>query len=211
MATREKDNKAGRSAMATKKNGNKVAAVDALKTEHRNLGQVLNCLSAEVERIRGLDEKPDLDLLFSIVYYIRVFPDRYRHPKEDEYLFKRIRRRTHEADLVLGELEREHAQFERMLENLVQALRDYDQRYPNGLDELERQMEQYLEFQWQHMRKEEEQVLPIAEKALQDEDWAAVNNAFLRHDDPMFGENVRTGFEALRHRIVKDTHSRLSG
>jgi len=123
----------------------KAAALEVLKTEHRNLTQVLNCLCDEVKRIRGLDEKPDLDLLFSIVYYIRVFPDRYHHPKEDEYLFKRVRQRTHEADQVLGE-----------------------------------------------------------------EDWAAMNNAFLRHDDPMFGENVRADFEALRHRIVKDTDSRRS-
>ncbi len=197
--------------MATGVKGNKAAAVAALKTEHRNLGQVLNCLPEELKRIRELDQKPDLDLLFSIVYYIRVFPDRYHHPKEDEYLFKCLRQRTHEADQVLAELEQEHAQFERLLKSLEQTLRDYDHGYPNGLDELERQVEEYLEIQWQHMRKEEEQVLPIAEKALRDEDWAAMNNAFSRHDDPMFGENVRAGFEALRHRIVKDADSRLSG
>ncbi len=112
---------------------------------------------------------------------------------------------------MLDELEREHAYFGYLLNTLEQALRDYDQRYPNGLDKLERQVQEYLEIQWQHMKKEEEQVLPIAEKALRDEDWAATNNAFLRHDDPMFGENVRTGFEALRHRLVKGTDSRLSG
>ncbi len=197
--------------MATGAKGSKAAAVQALKTEHRNLGQVLNCLSDEVKRMRGLGAKPDLDLLFSIVYYIRVFSDRYHHPKEDEYLFKRLRQRTHEADQVLDELEREHAQFEGLLKTLEQALRDYDQRYPNGLDELERQVREYLEIQWQHMRKEEERVLPVAEQALRNEDWAAMNNAFLRHDDPMFGENVLTGFEALRHRILKDRDSRLSG
>jgi hemerythrin-like domain-containing protein len=201
----------GKSAMATRDKGNKAAAVEAMKTEHRNLGQVLNCLSDEVKRMRGLGEKPGLDLLFSIVYYIRVFTDRYHHPKEDEFLFKRLRQRTHEADQVLDELEREHAQFERLLKTLEQALRHYDQHYPNGHDELERQAEEYLEIQWQHMRKEEEHVLPIAEKVLRDQDWAAMNNAFLRHDDPMFGENVRTGFEALKDRIVKDTDSRHSG
>lgn len=195
--------------MATK--GNRLAALGTLKTEHRNLAQVLNCLSDEVKRIRALDEKPDLDLLFSIVYYIRVFPDRYHHPKEDEYLFKCLRQRTNEADVVLDELEREHAQFEHLLKSLEQALRDYDQRYPSGLDELEKQVQEYLEFQWEHMRKEEEQVLPIAQRVLRDEDWAAMNNAFLHHDDPMFGENVRTGFEALRHRIVKHTDSQISG
>jgi hemerythrin-like domain-containing protein len=190
------------SAMATRGQGTRLAAVGVLKTEHRNLGQVLNCLRDEVHRLRGLDKKPDLDLLFSIVYYIRVFPDRYHHPKEDEYLFKYLRQRTHQADQVLGELEREHARFERLLETLEQTLRDYDQHYPNGLDELERQVEEYLEIQWQHMKKEEEHVLPIAEKELRDEDWAAISNAFSRHDDPMFSENLRTGFEALHHRIV---------
>ncbi len=112
---------------------------------------------------------------------------------------------------MLGELEREHGHFERLLKTLEQGLHDYDQGNPSGLDALEKQVEEYLEVQWQHMRKEEEHVLPIAEKALRDEDWAAMNNAFSRHDDPMFGENVRTGFEALRHRIVKNTDSRLSG
>ncbi len=197
--------------MTPRASGDRAMAMGALKTEHRNLAQVLSCLDQEIKRLRSQDEKPDLDLLFSIVYYIRVFPDRYHHPKEDEYLFKRLRQRTHEADQVLGELEREHAHFEGLLKALEQALRDYDQRYPNGLDELERQVEEYLDIQWQHMRKEEEHVLPIAEKALRGEDWAAMNNAFSRHDDPMFGENVRTGFEALRHRIVKNTDSRLSG
>jgi len=193
---------ARKSAMATRGQGTRLAAVGVLKTEHRNLGQVLNCLRDEVHRLRGLDKKPDLDLLFSIVYYIRVFPDRYHHPKEDEYLFKYLRQRTHQADQVLGELEREHARFESLLETLEQTLRDYDQHYPNGLDELERQVEEYLKIQWQHMKKEEEHVLPIAEKALQDEDWAAISNAFSRNDDPMFSENLRTGFEALHHRIV---------
>ena len=196
--------------MAKRNNDDKAVAVSALKTEHRNLGRVLSRLHEEVERIRGLDEKPDLDLLFSIVYYIRVFPDRYHHPKEDEYLFKRLRQRTHEADQVLGDLEQEHVQFEHLLKSLEQALRDYDQRYPKGFNELERQVDEYLEFQWEHMRKEEEHILPMAEKVLREEDWAAMNNAFSRHDDPMFSENVRAGFEALRHRIVRDTDSRLS-
>ena len=186
-------------------------AMGALKTEHRNLAQVLSCLENAIKHLRGDDEKPDLDLLFSIVYYIRVFPDRYHHPKEDEYLFKILRQRTDEVDGVLSELEHEHARFEGLLIALEQALRDYDQGYPKGLDALERQVGEYLEFQWQHMKKEEEQVLPIAEKRFRDEDWAAMNNAFLRHDDPMFGENVRAGFEALRHRIVKDTDSGMSG
>ena len=35
--------------------------------------------------------KLDLELLYSAVYYTRVFPDRCHHPKEERYLFGAVR------------------------------------------------------------------------------------------------------------------------
>ena len=185
-------------------------ALTIIKSEHRNLAAVLFSMEHLIGEIES-GKHPDFAIFHGLFTYIDRFLDQYHHPKEDEYLFKILRQRTDEVDGVLSELEQEHARFEGLLIVLEQALRGYDQGYPKGLDVLEKRVGEYLEFQWQHMRKEEEQILPIAEKAFRDEDWAAMNNAFLRHDDPMFGENVRAGFEALRNRIVKDTDSRPSG
>lgn len=190
--------------------GYREAAVEALKTEHRNLAKVLHCLEDEVACLRGVKDRPDLDLLYTVLYYIRVFPDQYHHPKEEEFLFARLRERSDEAPDLLDMLDREHGKFARMLKALERALQSYDEHFPDGLDTLERLTGEYLEFQWEHMRKEEERVIPIAERVLTDEDWHAINNAFLRHDDPMFGDNLRTGFEVLLNRIMRDSRSRTA-
>jgi hemerythrin-like domain-containing protein len=178
-------------------------ALDTVKMEHRNLGKVLRVLSAEVGKLRGRSRKPDLELLYSILYYIRVFPDRYHHPKEEDYLFSALRRRRPDAVPVLDQLRSEHDRFAGLLEEVEAALRRYDAHYPQGLDELEQRVNAYLEFQWRHMDKEEREVLPLAEAALSEEDWARIDHAFARNADPVFGEHLKTGFEALYRHIVE--------
>ncbi|PKO58423.1 MAG: hemerythrin, partial [Betaproteobacteria bacterium HGW-Betaproteobacteria-19] len=43
---------------------------------------------------------------------------------------------------------------------------------------FERSLNAYAEFLWEHMRKEEEIVLPLAEQHLTGEDWEAIHAAF---------------------------------
>ncbi|MCK7498179.1 MAG: hypothetical protein MZW92_51590 [Comamonadaceae bacterium] len=57
-------------------------------------------------RSRGI--KPDFKLLWAMIYYIDAFPEKLHHPKENAYLFRRLRMRTREADAVLDELEKQH-------------------------------------------------------------------------------------------------------
>jgi hypothetical protein len=51
------------------------------------------------------------------------------------------------------------------------------------------------------MRKEEEQLLPLAERYLQPEDWAAIDAAFAGNADPLAGMRERE-FEQLFTRIA---------
>ena len=49
------------------------------------------------------------------------------------------------------------------------------------------------------MRLEETTVMPAARKALNRQDWKAIDAAFLDNDDPLFGERVREAhFDALK-------------
>lgn len=184
-------------------------ALKTIKTEHRNLGKVLRCLAAEVTRLRDTKRKPDLELLHSIMYYIRVFPDRYHHPKEEEdYLFKALRQRRPDAAPVLDDLRSDHDRFSGLLGEVEAVLRHYDAHYPDGLSELEKVVQAYLDFQWRHM-KEEEQILPLAQEALRREDWECINHAFARNNDPLFGEHLKVGFEALCDHIARHVSDEL--
>jgi hypothetical protein len=52
------------------------------------------------------------------------------------------------------------------------------------------------------MQQEEEVVLPLAERALTDEDWREIDAAFAGNADPLIGQDVEKDFERLFTRIV---------
>ena len=57
-------------------------------------------------------------------------------------------------------------------------------------------------FHWDHMRAEEKELLPLAEKYLTAGDWEAVDAAFMGHSDPLFGAEAGAEYDALFRRIV---------
>jgi len=57
-------------------------------------------------------------------------------------------------------------------------------------------------MQWAHMRKEEEVILPIAQKALLPSDWVEIDAAFRSNSDPLVGVNTRREFRELFRRVV---------
>ena len=59
----------------------------------------------------------------------------------------------------------------------------------------------YLRFQFDHMRREEEEVLPLLTGTLDEETRRTAERAFAASADPLFGRNIRTGFETLRRKI----------
>lgn len=177
--------------------------IETIKTEHRNLDRVLKTLEESVAGLAAAETKPDLDLLFSTLYYIRVFPDKLHHPKEEEYLFQALRRRKPDSVALLDELEMQHVEGGRLIAELERALKDYDRNYPDGLEALRKATQTYVDAQREHIAREEREVLPLARKYLKKEDWGDISRAFARNSDPMFGENIEAGFQALFERITR--------
>ena len=113
--------------------------------------------------------------------------------------------RTDEADEIIRELEAEHDQGEAMLNMLTVALSTWEAGRADGVDGFVDALKRFSEFYWRHMDKEENKVLPIAEKILNEEDWGAVKRAFSAHADPLLGKEKGEDFEALLSEIVRMT------
>ena len=62
-------------------------------------------------------------------------------------------------------------------------------------------MHAYAEFHWSHMRCEEQELLPLAEQSLAEEDWAAIEAAFAGNEDPI-ADLRGQDFDKLFTRIV---------
>lgn len=152
------------------------AAISIIKDEHRSIAAVLKGLMSHVAQAKAGDIAPDFHLAAAMLDYLQAYPERLHHPKEDEYLFRFLRRRSTEAHAVLDELEAQHTRGAELLNELRRALEA--SRAAGNFDAFDRALAAYAAFQLQHMRTEEEVVLPLAERHLTPEDWRAIDAAF---------------------------------
>lgn len=176
-------------------------AVQIIRQEHRNLFRVVSMLDA---LLRDGQEAPDLGFVREVIDYIETFTDRYHHPKEDLHLFATLRRRDPLADAMLEELEAEHAGCPGALSGLKETVGACERGEPGAVAALRQRVGTYLRFQIRHIQKEEGIILPMAEKALAPEDWAAIDAAFADNRDPLFGADARADMRRLYSRLVNE-------
>ena len=177
-------------------------ALRIIYDEHRGLAAVLHGMLYLVHEIRDRRGKPNFELLGAMIYYIDAFPERFHHPKEDEYLFRLLRLRCPQAAPLLDRLETEHRTGAEKIRTLEQALARYQQGGDGEFSNFLAAVEAYAAFHWEHMRLEENEALPLAEKFLSAGDWELVDAAFLGHADPLLGAKVGAKYDALFTRIV---------
>jgi hemerythrin-like domain-containing protein len=176
-------------------------AIATINFEHRSLGMVLHTLQAMLQRIAAGHAVADFGLLATALYYIDDFPERCHHPKEDEYLFKRLRLRTGEFDAVLERLQTEHARSAVAVSGLHRALVHYQGGAPEGLRLFQAAVDSYAAEMREHFASEDA-LLEQARPVLSAEDWELMAWAFTANDDPLFGTNHRLEFTRLYERIV---------
>lgn len=178
-----------------------MSALQVIKSEHRNLYRVLHVLRTVGFAMRG-GQAFDTALLGAIIDYIDAFPERFHHPKENEFLFKALRRVSSVAEETLAQLEKEHHEGPGEIVRLRAALAEVDQGVPGAGERFADMLVTYAEMGMSHMHKEESIILPLAAKELSAEDWAAMDAAFADNRDPLFSEDAREEMRALYSRIV---------
>jgi hemerythrin-like domain-containing protein len=158
--------------------------LQVLFDEHRSIAAVLDALShllREVDRGIAVDQR----VFRQIIYYLDVVPERYHHPKEDEYLFAPLKRRTRAADAIIAELENQHQLGAGAIRQLEQLLIRWDAGGSAERASFAKAANDFVARYLEHMRLEESELMPLAEQHLTAEDWAAAETEFARHTDPL--------------------------
>jgi len=176
-------------------------AITILKSEHRSISAVLHGLQQLARMAHEATVRPRFQVLRSMVRYIDEYPERLHHPKEDRHLFPRLEERAPQAKALIEELRAEHVMGAQLIRDLEQALVALEVGWQGGAKAFRAAVDAYAEFHWKHMRKEEQQLLPLAERHLLPEDWKAIDAAFAANTDPIAGMRERD-FEQLFTRIV---------
>lgn len=178
------------------------AAIQIIRDEHLAIAAVLYGLRFIARRIRDRGEAPDFRLLHAMLDYIVEYPDRWHHPKERDYVFKAVVERNPDAAELVAELEEEHKEGDRLIEQLKGKLVRLERGGGDTKALFAEAVERYAEFQWEHIRKEEDRLMPIAEKSLAAEDWRRIAAAFRENDNPLFGIKPKEDAERLYQKIL---------
>jgi hemerythrin-like domain-containing protein len=177
-------------------------ALTVIREEHQALAAMLRSLSMLLAQSRREGKVPDFGLLRAMLFYIDEFPERLHHTKETELLFPRLRERCPDLAPVLDALDEDHEQGERAIQRLEHALLAFEMMGEARRLEFEAAAERYVSFYLAHMGTEEQTILPAAEKHLLAEDWAELDAAFARNQDPLTGHQPDDEYRPLFTRIL---------
>jgi len=185
------------------------APVSIIRDEHRSLAVVIHGLEYLVRDSRERKAPPRFPLLRAMLYYINAFPEKLHHPKEDAYLFRKLRERTSEFNDTLDELERQHVAGHQLVAGLERSLARYEVEPAAGFDEFATVVQRFAAMQWQHMSLEQKVIIPAAEKYLTDEDWSEIGRAFSQNGDPRFSAEADDVFTQLFTEILNLAPKRI--
>src|SRR6516165_8919608 len=87
-----------------------MAPLSVIRDEHRSVAAIVYGMEFVVRQAREQGKPPSFPLLRAMVHYIKAFPETQHHPKEDAYLFAKLRSRTPEFNDTLDDLQRQHVE-----------------------------------------------------------------------------------------------------
>ena len=176
-------------------------ALQAISEEHRGMWRMTTALE---ELRRNLDvstAQPDVELFGLIVDYIERYNDKVHQPKEEAFLYEAVRRRTHEADALIAELEQEHVAGPEIVRDLREKMLRLAEQDRVGVAAFQEALDRYVQMIRAHIMREESQLFPVARKILSAADWVEIDAAFADEQTLTGSEQVRAEFRALMSRL----------
>jgi len=178
------------------------ATTRIIHDEHMALAAMLRSILLLLDEHRRQRTSPDFAALRAMLFYVDEFPEKRHHRKESELLFPKLRARTPLARELLDKLDSDHARGEHMIRELEHTLLGFEMLGEPRRLAFEQAAQRYVDFYQAHMASEEREILPLAERVLNEQDWADLDAAFLANRDPLTGHEPEADYRALFTRIV---------
>jgi hemerythrin-like domain-containing protein len=174
--------------------------IDILLEEHQNIERLLRVLEHELE-VFDASERPDYEILQTIIQYFQGYPESCHHPKE-EMIITKLQARDPAATTSFGDVEAEHEVEARRLRSFARAVASVlaDQEFLRESFHLA--VHDFIAHQRRHLEKEERLLFPAAVKALRREDWAEIDAMLDSRTDPLFNSEVEEKFRNLQETIL---------
>jgi hemerythrin-like domain-containing protein len=177
--------------------------LDIIRNEHRSIRVVLDGLLYLAENAKRGSTAVDARVFRALLHYLETYAERLHHPKEDRYLFAAMRQYGPRAESVVAGLEAEHTAGERTLRDLDHYLARCEEGGGKALPAFAKAAEDFVRGYLLHMKKEEDEVFPLALELLGPADWAVIDRAFEENHDTLAGVGDAQDLKQALNRIVK--------
>ena len=174
--------------------------IEVLREEHRNIERLLAVLEQELS-VFDHRESPDYEILGAIVDYFEEFPRACHHPKED-MIYAMLKARDPAAAVRVGDLEADHRQGTRRLEQLAQAIATILTDHDMARQAFDDVVHDFIDGERAHIEREERAFFPAALEGLRAQDWERIEARLDDKQDPLFSAASDRRFRALQERIL---------
>ena len=174
--------------------------VGLLHTDHENLQKLLDAFERQLD-LFDAGETPNHEVLQGVLDYCLTYPGIYHEPAED-FILRRLRLRDEAWTELAERLLAEHVELAARTREVTVALNRVPEEggpLPETFGVMARD---FLDAYRRHIEIEERDFLPAALRSLTEEDWRKIELEAPTGEDPLFGEQSRQRFEALRHDIL---------
>lgn len=153
--------------------------------EHSGIMLMLSIMRKVSERLSSGEvvEKEDLN---KILEFLTSFADKCHHGKEEDMLFPELFKSPSNQGLV-AELIDEHTTAREYIKSIAEAM----ENYATGNSEaatIAENMENYIQLLTEHVRKENNELFPVAKKELSEETQTQMVEQFEKFEHDVIGE-----------------------
>ncbi len=166
-----------------------------LHLDHTRLDQVLDLLGRQLDLFHA-GQQPELELMIDILDYVEQYADCVHHKAEDAIFDRYVAGHAEHKGLV-DEVEGQHKTLIEMTRSFRHALEGIMQGAVQRRDEVEALGRDYLGLQRQHLRVEEDDLLPLVEAALSDGELDALAKDLPSGQDPLFDDRLKDRYRML--------------
>jgi hemerythrin-like domain-containing protein len=130
--------------------------IGPLMIEHRLIERMIRVLGLEVARIEK-EKKSDPLFIHTAADFIRTYADRCHHGKEEDILFRELKKKNLSAEhaRILSELEEEHRQGRMVVGRLAEANEKYARGDITALTDIVDALRWVTDFYPTHIEKED--------------------------------------------------------
>lgn len=124
--------------------------------EHRLIERMIGVLEVELKKIHETSKVNPI-FIDNVVDFIRTYADQTHHGKEEDILFRELKKRdlSPEHDKIMTELVEEHILGRKTTRELVDANKKYAQGNNDAIKIIIEKMEFLVEFYPKHIEKED--------------------------------------------------------